>query len=175
MVPLWAAAAKEIAVHAIQEVNLDFHARYDATQRTYEYWCHVGKNPFLKGLSMELFRELDLEAMNKAAAFLLGEKDFTSFAKLHGSAKHNYCQVFSAGWELNSGVYVFTISANRFLRNMVRATVGTLFQIGLGKEDPDHVNLVLQQKNRGAAGESVKACGLYLTDIKYPNLEWQRQ
>lgn len=163
----------DIAFHQVLEVNQDFHARFSAESRSYEYYVHFSKDPFLLNRSMELFKPLDLNAMNEAAQDFLGEQDFTSMAKAHGGNHTFICNVTRAEWEATKSGIVFHVSANRFLRNMVRAMVGTLMEVGYHKQDTGFVAEVLKQKNRSAAGESVKACGLYLSNIVYPNLNVQ--
>lgn len=161
---------KSIAFIACLEMQPEFHARFDATSRTYEYHCHFGKQPFIEGFSMPLIQQPNVALMNEAAQFFIGKQDFTSMAKLHGGNKTNICDVRVATWQQLENKWIFTITADRFLRNMVRATVGTLLNVGFGKIKPNQVLQILEAKNRSAAGNSVKACGLYLTDITYPNI-----
>lgn len=166
----------EIAFHELQEAEDSFHARFDATQRSYQYFCHSGKLPFLKDRSMLLNKWPDLELMNTAAKLFLGKQDFESLARTKSGVDHFICEVYEARWErLAEDRIVFNVSANRFLRNMVRAMVGTLLEVGYGKIPPETVKEILIAKDRSAAGESVKACGLYLSHIKYPNITWQKQ
>ncbi len=167
---------KEIAFHSIQQVAADFHARFDASERSYAYYCHGAKNPFLTGQSMRLMVQPNLAAMNEAAKYFLGEHDFGAFQKQHGGNTTNICTVTHAAWSVENEQWVYRVTANRFLRNMVRAMVGTLLDVGKGKIPPQEIKEILASGERSRAGESVNACGLYLSNIKYPNLtEWQRQ
>lgn len=162
---------KDIAFHDLRPVDKDFHARFHATKRSYQYFLHFGKKPFLLDLSMPFWKDLNVEAMNVAAKSFLGEQDFSSLTKAHGGNHTFICNVTEAYWEkVDDKQLVFNVSANRFLRNMVRAMVGTLLKVGLEKESPDFVNKVLAAKDRSVAGESVKACGLYLSNVVYPSV-----
>ncbi|MCL2502501.1 MAG: tRNA pseudouridine(38-40) synthase TruA [Bacteroidales bacterium] len=167
----------DICVHAITPVLEQAHARFDALSRTYLYYIHLYKNPFIEPFSTFCPFALDVEAMNLAANQLLGTHDFTSFAKLHGGNKTNICTLSQAFWSSpepclplmgQEGHLVFTVSANRFLRNMVRAMVGTLIEVGRGKIPPLEISRILEAKNRNQAGASVSAQGLYLYKIDYP-------
>jgi tRNA pseudouridine38-40 synthase len=158
---------KDIALFNIIHVNEKLHARFDAKNRTYRYFIHQQKDPFKEGLSLYFPHELDFEAMNSAAKLLLGIKDFGSFSKLHTDVKTNICEVFSAEWVLSKQETYFEISANRFLRNMVRAIVGTLIDVGTGKLTSNNVITILEAKDRQEASLSVPAHGLYLWDITY--------
>lgn len=157
----------DVAIFSIQRVTEEFHARFSATNRTYHYFIHTSKNPFVKN-SLYLPHNLNLEAMNKGAEALLGKQDFTSLSKLHTDVKTNICEVKKAFWTKTSSGYCFEIQADRFLRNMVRATVGTLLEIGLGKAPIDHMALVLNSMDRSSAGKSVPSHGLFLVDVIYP-------
>ena len=159
----------DIAVYSIRAVHPDAHARFDATERTYHYRAIEQKSPFLYSLAW-FTRPLDYEAMNRAAALLLETDDFTSFAKLHSDAKTNLCRVTRAEWVADSatGGMTFVISANRFLRNMVRAVVGTLVDVGRGKMTVEEFGAVIAAKNRCAAGTSMPPHALYLANIRYP-------
>jgi len=155
-----------IVIHRI--FPCDLHARFDATQRTYRYFVHAGKNAFLTDTSWYVPQALDIAAMNAAAKHLIGKQDFTSFSKLHTDVKTNICVVSNAVWHsMDEQRYYFEISADRFLRNMVRATVGTLVDVGLGKLSPEDIPLILEKKNRSAASTSVPAHGLFLWQINY--------
>ena len=144
------------------------HARFDATLRTYRYFIHPKKDPFRYTQSWYLNQPLDVEKMNSAAKFLIGKKDFTSFAKLHTDVKTNICTVSKAQWNIsNEGELYFEISADRFLRNMVRAIVGTLVDVGLGKIQSEEIVEILENKDRGEASTSAPACGLFLWEIQY--------
>jgi tRNA pseudouridine38-40 synthase len=161
-----------IAISKIFQVGDKCHSRFDATERSYEYFIHQQKNPFLHGRSMFYPYELDIELMNAAAMTLVRKGDFSSFCKTGGGQKTNICDVRNAIWKMNeSGQWVFYISADRFLRNMVRAVVGTLLEVGRGKMSLQEMEEVIDARARGAAGESVHACGLYLTEIKYSYIE----
>ncbi|WP_324023369.1 tRNA pseudouridine(38-40) synthase TruA [Maribacter sp. BPC-D8] len=159
----------DIAVDRIFEVEDDAHARFHATARTYEYHIDKKKDPFSTDLAHFVKKELDVEQMNNAAALLLGKKDFECFSKSNTDVYTNICDLREAKWELKNDKLVFTITADRFLRNMVRAIVGTLINVGLGKYPADYVNTILKSKDRTKAGVSVPAKGLYLTSIVYPN------
>ena len=159
----------DIAVDRIFEVEDDAHARFHATARTYEYHIDKKKDPFSTDLAHFVKKELDVEQMNNAAALLLGKKDFECFSKSNTDVYTNMCDLREAKWELKNDKLVFTITADRFLRNMVRAIVGTLINVGLVKYPADYVNTILKSKDRTKAGVSVPAKGLYLTSIVYPN------
>lgn len=160
----------DIALHSIVPVRPEAHARFSALMRTYRYYVRTDKNPFDYEQSCRLYQNLDIEAMNRAASVLLEYKDFTSFSKLHTDVKTNNCQVHHASWVVDaSGRYVFTIKADRFLRNMVRAIVGTLFLVGRGKMSVSEFREVIEQKNRCSAGSSAPAHALFLEDVSYPS------
>jgi len=158
---------KDIAVHDIRVVNLDAHARFDASSRTYHYFIHNKKDPFLLESSYYLPKNLDVDIMNKACDILFDYKDFTSFSKLHTDVKTNNCKITEAIWSQEGHKIKFTITADRFLRNMVRAIVGTLIDVGLGKLSLDEFVRIIESKNRSEAGVSVPAHGLFLTNITY--------
>lgn len=159
----------DIAIHNIRQVRDDAHARFDALARTYIYYVHTAKSPFGRDYSMRLFTAPDFEAMNEAAARLFDYTDFTSFSKLHTDVKTNNCRIMQARWEQESeGVWTFTIQADRFLRNMVRAIVGTLLEVGRGRMTIEEFCRVIEQKDRCSAGTSVPGRGLFLTHIDYP-------
>ena len=158
----------DIAVQEVRQVAEDMHARFSATSRTYHYYIHAYKDPFLQAYSWQIPFALDFEKMNEAAKFLLDYKDFTSFSKVNTDTKTNLCDIKEAYWkEVAKGQWRFTITANRFLRNMVRAIVGTLVEVGRGRISIDEVRRIIESKDRCQAGESVPAKGLYLVDIKY--------
>lgn len=157
----------DISVSRIIKVKSDAHARFSALSRTYEYMLHFDKNPFLKGLVYRHYRKLDFDAMNTAAAKMLEYTDFTSFSKLHTDTRTNNCKVSIAKWEQRGDIWVFTIKADRFLRDMVRATVGTLILVGEHSIDTEGFMRVIEAKDRQKAGQSIDACGLYLSDIEY--------
>ena len=157
-----------IAIHSIRTVTENDHARFSATKRTYRYFIHTKKDPFLAEASWYVNQGFDLERMNEASKFLLGKQDFTSLSKLHTDAKTNICDVRKATWiQVDDHSYYFEIAADRFLRNMVRATVGTLLDVGLGKLEAEDVPKILAAMDRQAASTSVPAHGLYLWEIKY--------
>ncbi len=159
---------KEIAIHQIKKVSKEAHARFDALSRTYEYHISHSKSVFYHGLQYSLFQPLNIEAMNKAALMLLKYEDFECFSKSHTDVKTFICKLTQAKWTNVNDGYVFTITANRFLRNMVRAIVGTLVEIGLNKKKCEDIASIIESKNRSLAGYSVPAQGLFLTDIQYP-------
>ncbi len=153
-----------IAVSAVLPVADELHARFSALSRTYEYRITTEKDPFRQDLVTRVAPGLDFDAMNQAAQLLLGTQDFASFCKVHTDVKTTICTVTQAQWSNN----VFTITADRFLRNMVRAVVGTLFEVGRGRMTIEDFRDVIANKNRCSAGQSVPAAGLYLTKIEYP-------
>ena len=158
-----------IAIFDIYPVTDDAHARFSAVRRTYEYHVIDHKDPFLLPYATRLRQPLDYAAMNEAAQLLIGKQDFASFCRTHTDVKTTICDLTQAQWkELENGHAVFTISADRFLRNMVRAVVGTLFQVGQGKMTKEQFAQVIAQHNRCSAGDSAPAQGLYLTHIQYP-------
>lgn len=159
---------ESIVVHSVQEVDPDKHARFNATSRTYRYYIHRKKNAFTNGLSWHVPSFLHYYEMNAAAKLLIGTQDFTSFSKLHTDVKTNVCTVSKAEWiQISDDEWYFEITADRFLRNMVRAIVGSLLEIGLGKIEPFEMEKILEAKNRGAAFSSVPACGLFLWEVTY--------
>lgn len=160
-----------IAIEKIHRVSESAHARFDALSRTYKYFIRYVKDPFVGGLCWET-RPLDLEVMNEAASLLKKTDDFTSFAKLHSDSKTNICKVSRAEWEPLENGAVFTITADRFLRNMVRAVVGTLVEVGRGKTDTVGFRRIIERQNRCAAGTSMPAHALFLWDITYPDSIW---
>ncbi len=164
----------DIAVKRIFSVAADFHARFDATFRTYEYFISLEKNPFTQDSAWSIWkRKLDVEKMNEACKILFEYEDFTSFAKLHADNKTNICKIYKAGWEQKGSELKFTISADRFLRNMVRAIVGTMVEIGNGKIQPDDLHTIIESRNRNVAGTSAPAQGLFLVDVGYESLEME--
>lgn len=160
----------DIAIYDIYKVPSDWHARFTAIDRTYQYHFHFHKSPFKQKSSWCLKYALNHQAIQEACSYLIGKQDFTSFAKIHTDVNNHICTVTEANWDFVDDDVVFTISANRFLRNMVRAIVGTLVRIGEGKLVPSDMKEIIAQKNRSAAGQSVPAHGLYLTQIRYPDL-----
>lgn len=162
---------QSIVIHKIKLVSNSFHARFDAINRTYKYFVHTNKNPFLNHYSHRIFKHLDFDAMNSAAQKLLNHQDFTSFSKLHTDSKTNLCLVKSAKWHQENEQWFFEISANRFLRNMVRAIVGTLLHVGENKITLDQFDGIILSKNRNLAGESVAAKALFLWKVEYEELK----
>jgi tRNA pseudouridine38-40 synthase len=160
---------EDIAVQKFFPVNADAHARFAAVERTYEYWITQKKNPFYEDSAYYLKHQLDVQKMNEAAAILLDAKDFECFSKSNTDVYTYLCDIKAASWVEKEDVLVFTITADRFLRNMVRAIVGTLIDVGVGKSTLTDVKAIINSKDRREAGYSVPAKGLYLTQIIYPN------
>ena len=158
---------RDIAIQQIIEVQPDAHARFDAVSRRYEYHVVTEKDVFKTEFAARLSDKLDFEDMNRAAAVLLEYRDFTSFSKLHTDVKTNNCVISRAEWTSRNSEWIFTIEADRFLRNMVRAVVGTLFEVGRHRMSVEEFRAVIEAKNRCKAGVSVPAHGLYLVDIQY--------
>lgn len=160
---------QDIAIYDIIPVHEDAHARFDAVERSYRYFVTFEKTPFFYPLSWYCHNGLEIKKMNEAAGLLLDTHDFTSFAKLHSDSKTNICTVTKAEWKLEgSSTAVFSITADRFLRNMVRAVVGTLVDVGRGKLSLDDFKRIIDSKDRCAAGQSMPGEALFLWDIKYP-------
>ncbi|MFM7856038.1 MAG: tRNA pseudouridine(38-40) synthase TruA [Flammeovirgaceae bacterium] len=160
---------RDIAIRSIYPVPENAHARYDANERSYEYKITRTKNPLLIGLAYYYFKPLDLEAMNMAAALLIGSHDFECFSKVKTDVNHFICEIKKACWNQHDDLLVFNIVANRFLRGMVRAIVGTLLDVGNGKISVDDFKNILISKDRKKAGMNVPPEGLYLIGVKYPN------
>ena len=160
---------EDIAVQKIYRVKPDAHARFDATFREYKYYISRNKDPFTFRYTEKENRDLDVPKMNDAAQTLFEYTDFTSFSKLGSDVKTNNCRIFKAIWENMGDHLIFTIRADRFLRNMVRAIVGTLLEVGLGKMTLEEFKLVVEKKDRSSAGASVAAKGLFLVEIGYPD------
>ena len=160
---------KDIAIHNIFKVNEKGHARFSAKSRTYNYRISNKKNPFASDFAYHVYFSLDIEKMNEACDILLQYKDFQCFSKTNTDVKTYHCDIKEAHWKLENDEFIFTITADRFLRNMVRAIVGTMIEIGLGKMEVSHLHQVIESKNRSEAGFSVPANGLYLTKIVYPD------
>ena len=158
----------DIAIQGLKPVREDAHARFDALARTYKYYLTNKKDPFRQDFVYKVSKQPDFELMNKAAEILLQTTDFTSFSKLHTDVKTNNCRVTYARWEQDGDVWVFTITADRFLRNMVRAIVGTLLEVGRGKLSIEGFREIIELKDRGKAGTSVPGHALFLVDILYP-------
>lgn len=160
-----------VAIDAVYPVSSEWHARFSATARTYRYFIHQIKDPFRTKHSWHMPQTLDISAMNEAAKLLLGKQDFTSLSKLHTDVKTNICDVKHAKWYQEDNKLYFEITADRFLRNMVRATVGTLVDVGLDKIKPSGIREILDAKDRGAASTSVPPQGLFLWKIEYDGLQ----
>ena len=159
---------KEIAIYRIFPVKDDLHARFSAVARTYRYYVAVSKECFRFPYTCREFHQLDVAKMNEAAAILLRTVDFTSFSKLHTQVNNNNCKVTEAMWREENGLLVFTITSDRFLRNMVRAVVGTLLQVGRGKLSVEEFGQIVERKDRCAAGDSAPAHALFLERVVYP-------
>jgi tRNA pseudouridine38-40 synthase len=160
---------KDISVNAIKKVFPDANARYSALSRTYKYYISRVKDPFSDSYSWFLHGDINILKMNEAAAILLNHSDFTSFSKLHSGAKTNICKIYEARWEETDSKIIFTIKADRFLRNMVRSIVGTIVDIGTGKTDITGFNDIIIARDRCRAGKSAPSKGLFLVDIEYPD------
>jgi tRNA pseudouridine38-40 synthase len=157
----------DIAIHQIIPVHDQAHARFDAKRRTYEYHIHKHKDAFLQQRSFQYLYRLDVDKMNEAAQLLFNYDDFECFSKVKTDVGTFICRIFEARWTETDEKLLFTISADRFLRNMVRAIVGTLIDVGLGKITVGDVSRIIEGKDRNKAGFSVPAHGLYLTKIEY--------
>jgi tRNA pseudouridine38-40 synthase len=159
---------EDIAVNRIVRVRPDANARFDALSRTYRYTITSAKDPFIAETAWLLFWKLDISLLNQASDILLRHSDFTSFSRLHGGNRTNICRVSHAIWEKDAEKLIFTITADRFLRNMVRAIVGTLIPVGREKLSVRSFEEIIEGKDRGLAGQSAPAHGLSLTGIEYP-------
>lgn len=157
----------DISIQNIFEVKPELHARFSAISRTYKYYISTKKNPFKSEFSYFFHIPLNIAEMNKASRFLVDFSDFTSFSKLHSGTNNNICKISFAQWELKNDMLVFTITADRFLRNMVRAIVGTLLEVGKGKLTAEDVIQIIESKSRSGAGFSVPAEGLFLEKVEY--------
>ncbi len=159
---------QDIAVYDIEQVADDLHARFSATSRTYHYYVHTQKSPFLRNYSLQIHYQLDYELMNEAGRILMEYDDFGSFCKAGSDVKTTICHVTHAQWHQTSPTeWYFEITANRFLRNMVRAVVGTLVEVGRGRMTLDDFRQVIEGKQRTQAGESMPAQALFLEDVTY--------
>ena len=159
---------QDIAVQKVEQVSDDLHARFSATSRTYYYHVHTEKSPFERHYSCELHYPLDFEKMNEAACILMEYEDFGAFCKSHADVKTTLCHVTKAEWhQTSSSTWYFEITANRFLRNMVRAVVGTLIEVGRGRMTLDDFRTVIEGKRRTEAGESMPGNALFLVNITY--------
>ena len=158
----------DIAIKNIFPVDDEMHARFSATLRSYQYHIHFNKDPFKHGYSWLLRDEPDIDLMNQAAQIIMQYTDFSCFSKSNTQVKTNNCKISRAEWVRTDDGMVFHISADRFLRNMVRAVVGTLLMVGRKEVTPEGIREIINSKDRSNAGTSVPACGLYLTEVKYP-------
>ena len=172
---------REMAVHEVSVASEDFHARFDARMREYHYFIHFRKDPFCEKYSYRMRYPLDIDKMNEAAGHLLGEHDFSCFEKVGGNNATSICTVTEAVWKTyrpmhadmmgfpcEEGDYiVFRIRANRFLRNMVRAVVGSLIEVGRGKKEPSWIAQLIESGNRSDAGSSVPGNALFFTGAEY--------
>ena len=158
----------DIVIKSIKEVSDDTHARFDAVSRTYEYRILLGRDPFLLEITWQLHQKnLQIEKMNEAANLLFKYEDFESFSKVKTDVNTFNCTIMKAVWTLEDKHLIFHIKANRFLRNMVRAIVGTLIEVGLGKKTVEDFRKIIESKKRSEAGLSVPAKGLFLTEVCY--------
>lgn len=159
---------KSIAVNSIFQVHPEAHARFDASSREYEYRIIQKKNPFLSPYATLVKRPLSVDKMQEAANLMMKHRDFKCFSKSRTDVNTYFCQIEEANWIEHEELLVFQIKADRFLRNMVRAVVGTLIEVGLGKKNLDDFNAVLNSRDRGKAGKSMDAKGLFLKKVTYP-------
>jgi len=159
---------EDISINGIWKVPADAHARFTAISRTYKYYINTEKDPFITGTSWYYNRKLNMEKMNSAACLLKKYSDFSSFSRLHSDVRTNLCRILFAEWIAVDDKLVFTIKADRFLRNMVRAIVGTMIDVGRGKISEEDFTKIIEAKDRCAAGVSAPAKGLFLADIEYP-------
>jgi tRNA pseudouridine38-40 synthase len=161
--------SQDIAVYSIEPVSDDLHARFSAVARTYHYYVHTQKDPFQRHYSLELHYQLDYKIMNEAGKILLEYEDFGAFCKAGSDVKTTICHVTHAQWHQTSPTsWYFEITANRFLRNMVRAVVGTLIEVGRGKMTLNEFRQVIEGGRRTQAGESMPAKALFLENVEYP-------
>ena len=165
---------KDIVVYDLIPVAPDAHARFDATSRTYKYYVNTERSPFLYNFSWYCHFPLDFDKMNEAAAMMYNYIDFTSFSKLHTDVMTNNCKVTHAEWLRNGDQWEFTITADRFLRNMVRAIVGTLVEVGKGKISVDEFCKIIECKDRCAAGSSIPGNALFLWNVTYPYINSEK-
>lgn len=161
---------RDIAILKCFKVDKNLHARFDANKRSYTYFLNQEKDPFKAKLSWHKKLDLDLGKMNEAAKLCLGKQDFECFSKVHTEVNNFICEIFAIHWVFEKNQYVFYVTANRFLRNMVRAMVGTFIEVGLGKISIADFKRILESKNRSNAGMSVPAHGLFLSEVTYKDL-----
>lgn len=160
---------KDISVLSIRQVKDDVHARFHATKREYEYLISLQKDPFYEDFAHQLYITPNISLMNEGANLLLGHQDFQCFSRSKTDVKTYYCTIEKAHWIEKDSLLVFTIAADRFLRNMVRAIVGTLLDVGYEKTSLEQLQQIIKSKDRNMAGASAPAHGLYLTKVEYPN------
>ena len=160
--------SKKIAIHNIYLVNHDFHARYSAVSRTYEYWINFRKDPFLINRSFYHLKPMNLKLFNEGCSYIIGEKDFSSFCKSKVDLKNKICNVTEAVCYSSKNMFIFRIKSDRFLHNMVRSIVGTLIDFSLEKINQKKICDIINSKDRTKAGSSVPSHGLYLVDVEYP-------
>jgi tRNA pseudouridine38-40 synthase len=165
----------DIAIQQLLAVNENANARFDAVTRTYQYFVSKNKNPFMIDRTYCVNADFDIYKMNKAAKLLFDYTDFSAFSKSNTQTFTNNCKIYAAEWKQETDNLIFTITADRFLRNMVRAIVGTLLDIGKGKLTTDDFKKIIESKERSNAGASVPACGLYLVNVKYPENYFNEQ
>jgi len=166
--------SKDVACLAVWEVPEKFNARFAAIDRTYVYQVNMIKNPFLQQQSLFLKTAPNFELMNEAAVYLIGNQNFECFSKVHTEVANFMCTISQAEWSEEGAKAHFTITANRFLRNMVRAIVGTLLEIGYEKQKPKDILKIIESRDRSQAGKSVAANGLFLKSIRYHQEDWNR-
>lgn len=166
---------REIAVNKIMPVKPDAHARFDAEERTYHYFIHKNKDPFRLELSYQFSADLNIQTIQKGMEVIMAWKNFQAFSKVRTEVSHFECNIYDIGWKETNEGYVFSVSANRFLRGMVRAMVGTLLEMGQNKLDNNGLIEILEGGNRSSAGRAVPAHGLYLSKVKYPDNIYLRQ
>ncbi len=160
---------KDISIQSIRAVKPAASARFDAISRTYHYKITLRKNALLEGFALHYFKSTDTQTMNAAATLLLGEHDFKSFSKVKTNVNHFRCNIHQAEWKQKKDQLVFVVTANRFLRGMVRALVGTLLDVGAGKLSLKEFQTIIDSKDRRTAGQNVSPEGLYLMKVKYPS------
>ena len=158
---------KDISINSIREVKSNAHARFSTKSRSYVYRMILQKSPFIEDYVWRHYYNPDINRMNEASKILLEHDDFECFSKIHTDVKHFRCEIKSAHWEQKDGELQFHITANRFLRGMVRAIVGTLVSIGLGKREPEEMHQIIESRNRENAGKSAPASGLFFSHIEY--------
>lgn len=159
---------KQISIEEIRPVQLDAHARFSAVLRSYEYHIHYHKNPFLEDRSWQVRRLPDKDLLSQAASIVLEFDEFSAFTRSNDAAQHHRCHIFESMWEHQRDCSVFKVSANRFLRNMVRAMVGTMMEMAWGRIDAEGMRRIIASGDRRKAGESAPAQGLFLTKVEYP-------